>query len=192
MAPAPQFHWYLVLRLDAVQARTPQGVRAKSLLASPCICALTSAQPQTHTRRLRTHLREPPLGATGDYTNTQGGTAHFRATSRELAGWSPDTRSTCTAVRAFAPISGRMPFFIAQKNHLSDEKVVELRGFEPLTPSMPWKCSSQLSYSPKKSWCARQDLNLRPPGPQPDALSGLSYGRTRETKRLRTTRRRQA
>ena len=26
-------------------------------------------------------------------------------------------------------------------------------------------------------WCARQDLNLRPPAPQADALSRLSYGR---------------
>ena len=28
--------------------------------------------------------------------------------------------------------------------------MVELRGVEPLTSSMPWKRSSQLSYSPKK------------------------------------------
>ena len=27
-------------------------------------------------------------------------------------------------------------------------------------------------------WCARQDLNLRLPGPQPGVLSGLNYGRT--------------
>ena len=26
---------------------------------------------------------------------------------------------------------------------------VELRGFEPLTPCMPCKCSAELSYSPK-------------------------------------------
>ena len=27
--------------------------------------------------------------------------------------------------------------------------MVELRGFEPLTPCMPCKCSAELSYSPK-------------------------------------------
>ena len=27
---------------------------------------------------------------------------------------------------------------------------VELRGFEPLTPCMPCKCSARLSYSPKE------------------------------------------
>lgn len=26
--------------------------------------------------------------------------------------------------------------------------IVDLRGFEPLTPAMPWRCSSQLSYRP--------------------------------------------
>ena len=30
------------------------------------------------------------------------------------------------------------------------KNLVELRGFEPLTPPMPWECSSQLSYSPTK------------------------------------------
>ena len=52
---------------------------------------------------------------------------------------------------------------------------------------MPWKRSSQLSYSPvvyhergpkdRVEWCARQDLNLRSPGPQPGVLSGLNYER---------------
>ena len=30
--------------------------------------------------------------------------------------------------------------------------MVELRGVEPLTSSMPWMRSSQLSYSPKVLW----------------------------------------
>ncbi len=67
-----------------------------------------------------------------------------------------------------------------------EERMVELRGVEPLTSSMPWKRSSQLSYSPTRvsgvervrEWCARQDLNLRLPDPQSGVLSGLNYGRT--------------
>jgi hypothetical protein len=33
----------------------------------------------------------------------------------------------------------------------AERSVVELRGVEPLTSSMPWKRSSQLSYSPTRS-----------------------------------------
>ncbi len=41
---------------------------------------------------------------------------------------------------------------------------MELRGFEPLTPCMPCKCSARLSYSPK--WERRvyqQGVGLRNP-----------------------------
>src|SRR5690606_36202001 len=38
---------------------------------------------------------------------------------------------------------------------------VELRGFEPRTPCLQSRCSSQLSYSPRVRW-AWQELNLRP------------------------------
>src|SRR5690606_37417496 len=62
---------------------------------------------------------------------------HGRGLSRTLRGlwtdprssrWSPETAKTACdqAVRG-----------------------VELRGFEPLTPCMPCKCSARLSYSPK-------------------------------------------
>ena len=33
--------------------------------------------------------------------------------------------------------------------HIAARSVVELEGFEPSTPCMPCRCSSQLSYSPK-------------------------------------------
>ena len=51
-------------------------------------------------------------------------------------------------------------YFIMSKN-----SPVELRGFEPRTPCLQSRCSSQLSYSPHSAprlmW-AWEDLNLRP------------------------------
>ena len=62
-------------------------------------------------------------------------------------------------------------------------EMVELRGVEPLTSSMPWKRSSQLSYSPNF-------FMVRPAGFEPTTSrsaiwrsSRLNYGRTRRQER---------
>ncbi len=45
-------------------------------------------------------------------------------------------------------------------------RVVELRGFEPLTPCMPCKCSARLSYSPRTGRQSTKALRpLKPPAP---------------------------
>ena len=60
-------------------------------------------------------------------------------------------------------------YFIMSKN-----SPVELRGFEPRTPCLQSRCSSQLSYSPNSAsrllW-AWEDLNLRPHAYQACALT---------------------
>ena len=60
-------------------------------------------------------------------------------------------------------------YFIMSKN-----SPVELRGFEPRTPCLQSRCSSQLSYSPHSAsrllW-AWEDLNLRPHAYQACALT---------------------
>lgn len=59
--------------------------------------------------------------------------------------------------RSGSPLFGRAKGRFAQRDPIADgrvhEVVVELRGFEPLTPCMPCKCSARLSYSPI---CGRQ------------------------------------
>jgi hypothetical protein len=52
-----------------------------------------------------------------------------------------------------------------QKPHDLRFRVVELRGFEPLTPSMRTRCATGLRYSPKSSTWARlagQDERTQP------------------------------
>ena len=39
---------------------------------------------------------------------------------------------------------------------------VELRGFEPLTPCMPCRCSAELSYSPMNPYFTRRTRALNP------------------------------
>ncbi len=48
-------------------------------------------------------------------------------------------------------------------------------GFEPVTYGLEIRCSIQLSYGRKSKKSGREDSNLRPHGPKPCALTGLSY-----------------
>ena len=54
--------------------------------------------------------------------------------------------------------------------------LVNPAGLEPATVCLEGRCSIQLSYESKLIWCeekklsGRQDSNLRPSGPKPDAL----------------------
>ena len=53
-----------------------------------------------------------------------------------------------------------------------------MKGFEPLTPSLPWKCSTPELHRPKKiissgclkNWSGRRDSNSRPSAWKADAL----------------------
>ena len=53
-------------------------------------------------------------------------------------------------------------------------------GFEPTTPCSQSRCATGLRHAPIACWHSslrgeRWDLNPRPPGPQPGALTKLSY-----------------
>ena len=49
------------------------------------------------------------------------------------------------------PSGGRREELGVLPPQAGEEKTVELRGFEPLTPCMPCRCSAELSYSPEGS-----------------------------------------
>ncbi len=58
-------------------------------------------------------------------------------------------------------------------------KLVEVRGFEPLTSGLQSPRSAKLSYTPKASegWLRGRDLNPRPLGYEPNELPDCSTPR---------------
>ena len=60
------------------------------------------------------------------------------------------------------------------------EKLVEARGFEPLTSGLQSPRSAKLSYAPSKhvkGWLRGRDLNPRPLGYEPNELPDCSTPR---------------
>ena len=61
------------------------------------------------------------------------------------------------------------------RDAVNRENAVELRGFEPLTPCLQSRCSSQLSYSPESRHRSSGRADRRPP-PVPVAVKEAAAG----------------
>ncbi len=107
----------------------------------------------------------PPAGTAS--TNCRPGTDTICLASTGLAQTRPTAAAVlcCCADRLVAPFGGLQP----------PDLLVELRGFEPLTPSMRTRCATGLRYSPESG---APDIRSRLPrlagAPLPDSAPGQS------------------
>ena len=69
-------------------------------------------------------------------------------------------------------LNGEMQFAKQTANGPPQAVRVELRGFEPLTPCMPCKCSARLSYSPLLGSGPKRDRHCISTGAGPDLEKG--------------------